>query len=195
MAAALAPILLPAAIEHGPSILKYIGNIAKKIPIIGNIARFFGAGFEGMQIQSVTFNPDHGWTPRSAKNWLNQHGIEPIKRVHITKLKRTMRYRIQNPNKFELIRTKKIPSQGINLVMGLPVSKGKGRLINIPKRATMTKRKIEYKHPTLQRVKVTGFQPSKKVRIFVKYKHRNDPSKSLYYPEDFHQMRYGDILI
>jgi hypothetical protein len=66
-------------------------------------------------IQAVLFEYDY-WTTSSANAWLRKHKLKPIKKVHTTK--KYYRYRIQNPDKFDRLRIKKLPSVHVSLVLG-----------------------------------------------------------------------------
>lgn len=55
------------------------------------------------EIESVLFNTRY-WDKYAAIQWLDDHGLLPIKPLHITK--RFIHARIQNPSQFERLRVK-----------------------------------------------------------------------------------------
>lgn len=69
-----------------------------------------------MEIQAVLFN-NHVWTPTTARKWLIQHNIKPLKAVH--KTKNELRYRINEPYLYSRFFSKKLPDD-IILVLGKP---------------------------------------------------------------------------
>ena len=78
-------------------------------------------GATGSSIHSVVFMADD-WTAATARRWLKQHDLKPIK--HVDKTANTLRYRIRPPYWFESFITKKIEDhektkpREINLIIG-----------------------------------------------------------------------------
>jgi hypothetical protein len=67
-------------------------------------------------IQAVLFRKDR-WTITETKKFLSNHNIMPIKEARETK--NFYRYRIEEPENFKYMRTKKLPnSNGIEFVLG-----------------------------------------------------------------------------
>ena len=66
------------------------------------------------ELQSIAFDK-YIWTNNDVYDWLNYHGIIPMKQLHITKNYR--RARITNPNKYKRIRALK-RSNGIIFYYG-----------------------------------------------------------------------------
>jgi hypothetical protein len=120
----MASALIPLALTAAPTVLKTASHVLRKVPFIDKIFKFFGAGLRKMSIQSIIFKANYGWTPKKAKAWLKRHNIHPIKRVHITKKLRNMRYRLIDPKKFRIFKSKSIPKYGITLVFGKRSSGG-----------------------------------------------------------------------
>ena len=66
-----------------------------------------------MSIQSVIFDKNY-WKIASARKWLKEHDMVPIKPVHITT--NFYRFRIREPT-FDIYNTKKLPNH-IELILG-----------------------------------------------------------------------------
>lgn len=82
-------------------------------------------GATGSAIHSVVFPVDDNaktWTASTARRWLKQHDMKPIK--HVDKTANTLRYRIRPPYWFKSFSTKvitdneKTKPRNINLVIG-----------------------------------------------------------------------------
>lgn len=66
------------------------------------------------RVESVHFEKDY-WTTTSARQWLKNHKLKPIKRVD--KTGRYLRYRVREPKRFSRIRTIKT-GKHLNLLIG-----------------------------------------------------------------------------
>lgn len=66
-----------------------------------------------MSIQAVLFKRIQ-WDPQSARQWLKQHGLQPIKHVHPTE--HFLRYRIEQPRVTKKYYSK-VMANGIILVI------------------------------------------------------------------------------
>lgn len=66
------------------------------------------------EIESVLFDSKY-WTPLDAREWLYEHGLYPIKRIH--KTGHYLRYRINDPREFQRFRSKKL-SKHITAIFG-----------------------------------------------------------------------------
>lgn len=66
------------------------------------------------EIQSVLFDMNY-WEPLQARDWLNNHGFAPVKRMH--RGRRFYHYRLQNPDQFDRFRIKKT-GQHMEFIIG-----------------------------------------------------------------------------
>lgn len=69
------------------------------------------------KIQSIIFNKNM-YTDKEAEEWIKDHGIKPIKKVHLSK--NYYRFRIINPNYNEYKYYTKILKNGILAIIQVP---------------------------------------------------------------------------
>jgi hypothetical protein len=70
------------------------------------------------RVQSIYFLTP-GWNATSARAWLVNNDVVPLKRMH--RIGREMRYRIRDPNEFTRFRTR-ISPDGVHIVLGFKPS-------------------------------------------------------------------------
>lgn len=67
-------------------------------------------------LHTVYFMTTDGWTPASARGWMDRHGYIRIKPVH--KMGNELRYRVRDPDDFKRFYTK-IVGNGVHMVYGV----------------------------------------------------------------------------
>ena len=103
--------------EGMPWFVHKVGKLATDIAATADTV-IHGQGMYSDQktaLQAIVFSQQY-FDVKSAKKWLKQHQLQPIKKVH--KTKKSLRYRLADPDDFKGFITKKT-SKGITFVIGI----------------------------------------------------------------------------